>query len=177
MLQFLRSRLGRKLRPRREVTVSTQDDLVELAHWIDRPPLRLMASVIHTHDRPENRTFLVVDAAMNDLVRPAMYDSFHDIRPVRETVTEPVKQDVVGPICESGDTFTRGRALPRLAPGDLVAFMTAGAYGAAMSSEYNSRLLIPEVLVKGDQFAVIRPRPTYDEMLAREPVADWLKGG
>ena len=82
--------------------------------------------------------------------------------------------DVVGPICESGDTFTRQRALPPLSGGDLVAFMTAGAYGAAMSSEYNTRPLVPEVLVKGDRFSVVRPRPTYEEMLAREPIADWL---
>ena len=82
--------------------------------------------------------------------------------------------DVVGPICETGDTFTRDRALPPLRAGDLVAFMTAGAYGAAMSSEYNSRLLVPEVLVKGDRFAVVRARPTYDDMLARETSAPWL---
>ena len=82
--------------------------------------------------------------------------------------------DVVGPICETGDTFARDRPLPPLEAGDLVAFLSAGAYGAAMSSEYNSRPLIPEVLVKGDAYAVIRPRPTYDEMLAREPLASWL---
>jgi diaminopimelate decarboxylase len=85
-----------------------------------------------------------------------------------------VTYDVVGPICETGDTFTRDRALPPLQAGDLIAFMTAGAYGAAMSSEYNSRPLVPEVLVKGDRYAVVRPRPSYDDMLARETAAPWL---
>ena len=82
--------------------------------------------------------------------------------------------DVVGPICETGDTFCRDRVLPPLAPGELVAFMTAGAYGATMSSEYNTRPLVPEVLVDGDKYAVVRPRPTYEEILAREPLAPWL---
>jgi diaminopimelate decarboxylase len=136
----------------------------------------LVSRVIHIHDRPEGQSFLVLDAAMNDLIRPAMYDAYHDIQPVRplpaDTPTELF--DVVGPICETGDTFARQRALPRLAPGDLVAFMSAGAYGAAMSSEYNTRPLAPEVLVRGDQYAVVRPRPTYEEMLAREPMAPWL---
>ncbi|WP_293676393.1 diaminopimelate decarboxylase [uncultured Phenylobacterium sp.] len=134
----------------------------------------LLARVILVHERPEGRRFLVIDAAMNDLLRPAMYDAYHDIRPVKPRPGEPLPYDVVGPICETGDTFTRDRVLPPLEAGDLVAFMTAGAYGAAMSSEYNSRLLVPEVLVKGDQFAVVRPRPTYDDMLAREAPAPWL---
>jgi diaminopimelate decarboxylase len=136
----------------------------------------LLSRVIHVHERPEGRRFLVVDGAMNDLVRPAMYDAFHDIRPV--SVPRPganlAAYDVVGPVCETGDTFCRERALPSLAPGDLVAFMTAGAYGATMSSEYNSRPLVPEVLVSGDRYAVVRPRPSYEEMLAREPLAPWL---
>jgi diaminopimelate decarboxylase len=134
----------------------------------------LVARVLHVHERPEGRRFLVLDAAMNDLIRPAMYDAFHDIRPVVPREGARRTYDVVGPICETGDTFTRDRELPELAAGDLVAFMTAGAYGAAMASEYNSRLLVPEVLVKGDQWAVVRPRPTYDDMLAREAPAPWL---
>ena len=138
----------------------------------------LLARVIHVHERPEGRRFLVLDAAMNDLIRPAMYDAYHDIRPVApraitSSTGEPLAYDVVGPICETGDTFTRDRALSPLEAGDLVAFMSAGAYGAAMSSEYNSRLLVPEVLVRGDQFAVVRPRPTYDDMLGREVAAPW----
>jgi diaminopimelate decarboxylase len=132
----------------------------------------LVTRVNHVHERPEGRKFLVLDAAMNDLLRPAMYDAYHDIRPLAPRDGE-VTYDVVGPICETGDTFTRDRVLPPLASGDLVAFMSAGAYGASMSSEYNSRLLVPEVLVKGDQFAVIRPRPTYEDMLERERSAPW----
>ena len=134
----------------------------------------LLARVQHVNARPGGRSFLVLDAAMNDLLRPAMYDAYHEIAPVRPRPGEPVLYDVVGPVCETGDTFTRDRALPPLQAGDLVAFMTAGAYGAAMSSEYNSRLLAPEVLVKGDRFAVVRPRPSYDDMLARERGAPWL---
>jgi diaminopimelate decarboxylase len=134
----------------------------------------LLARVLHIHERPEGRKFAVLDAGMNDLIRPAMYDAYHDIRPVKPRAGEPVVYDVVGPICETGDTFTRDRALPPLAAGDLVAFMSAGAYGAVMSSEYNSRLLIPEVLVKGADWAVVRPRPTYEDMLAREAPAPWL---
>jgi diaminopimelate decarboxylase len=134
----------------------------------------LIARVNHVHERPEGRKFLVLDAAMNDLLRPAMYDAYHDIRPLRPREGEPKVYDVVGPVCETGDTFTRDRTLPPLEAGDLVAFMSAGAYGAAMASEYNSRLLVPEVLVKGDQFAIVRPRPTYEDMLARESSAPWL---
>jgi diaminopimelate decarboxylase len=134
----------------------------------------LVARVLHVNHRPEGRRFLVLDAAMNDLLRPAMYDAYHDIRPITRRDGEPLIYDVVGPICETGDTFTRDRALPPLEAGDLIAFMSAGAYGAAMASEYNSRPLVPEVLVKGDQWAVVRPRPTYDEMLEREQPAPWL---
>ena len=136
----------------------------------------LLSRVTHLHARPEGRRFLVLDAAMNDLIRPAMYDAYHDIRPVAVAPEcaplEPY--DVVGPICETGDTFTRDRMLPELNTGDLVAFMSAGAYCAVMSSDYNTRPLVPEVLVNGPEFAVVRPRPTYDEMLAREPLAPWL---
>ncbi len=134
----------------------------------------LVSQVLHRNERPEGRKFLVLDAAMNDLLRPAMYDAFHDIRPVAATNAEPEPFDVVGPVCETGDTFTRDRIMPSLDSGDLVAFMSAGAYGAAMASEYNSRPLVPEVLVHGDRFAVIRRRPTYEEMLADEAPADWL---
>ena len=134
----------------------------------------LVSRVLHVNARPEGRRFLVLDAAMNDLLRPAMYDAYHDIRPVKPRAGEPLAYDVVGPICETGDTFTRDRLLPPLQAGDLVAFMSAGAYGAAMSSEYNSRLLAPEVLVRGAEFAVVRPRPTYEDMLAREQPAPWL---
>lgn len=134
----------------------------------------LLAQVIHVHERPEGRRFLVLDAAMNDLLRPAMYDAYHDIRAVRPREGEARPYDVVGPVCETGDTFTRDRALPDFESGDLVAFMSAGAYGASMASEYNSRPLVPEVMVKGADYAIVRPRPTYEEMLAREAPAPWL---
>ena len=134
----------------------------------------LLAQVLHIHERPEGRRFVVLDAAMNDLIRPAMYDAYHDIRPVRPRQGPSVIADVVGPVCETGDTFTRDRELPPLEAGDLVAFMSAGAYGASMSSEYNSRLMAPEVLVRGRDWAVVRPRPTYEDMLAREARPPWL---
>jgi diaminopimelate decarboxylase len=134
----------------------------------------LLSRVIHIHARPEGRRFLVLDAAMNDLIRPAMYDAFHDVRPVKLADAAQATYDIVGPVCETGDTFARDRQMPALKPDDLVAFMSAGAYGGVMSSEYNSRPLAAEVLVKGDRFAVVRKRPTYEEMLAREPTAEWL---
>ena len=134
----------------------------------------LVASVIHVNSRPDGHRFVVLDAGMNDLVRPAMYGAFHDIRAVVSRGGEPSVCDVVGPVCESGDTFAKRRKMPPLAPGDFVAFMTAGAYGAVMASEYNSRPLIPEILVNGDRWAAVRPRPSYAEMFAREPLADWL---
>jgi diaminopimelate decarboxylase len=134
----------------------------------------LLASVTHVNVRPDGRRFLVLDAAMNDLLRPAMYDAWHDLRPVRPRPGTPGAYDVVGPVCESSDTFARERRLPPLESGDVVAFFTSGAYGAVMASEYNSRPLVPEVLVKGADFAVVRARPSYDEMLAREPLAPWF---
>ncbi|HEY7901515.1 MAG TPA: diaminopimelate decarboxylase [Caulobacteraceae bacterium] len=134
----------------------------------------LLARVLHINARPDGRAFVVLDAAMNDLIRPAMYEAWHDIRPVRPRAGAPRLYDVVGPVCESADTFARDRLLPPLEAGDLIAFFTAGAYGAAMASEYNSRRLAPEVLVRGAEFAVVRARPSYAEMLAREPLAPWL---
>ena len=135
----------------------------------------LVASVIYLK-HGEGRNFLILDAAMNDLVRPSRYGAHHDIIPVVEAApgTEPAPYDVVGPVCETGDTFAKARDLPPLRDGDLVAFRSAGAYGAAMASEYNARPLVPEVLVHGQQFAVIRPRPTYDEMINRDSIPAWL---
>jgi diaminopimelate decarboxylase len=135
----------------------------------------LLASVIY--DKPgEGRDFLILDAAMNDLIRPAMYGAHHDIVPVRASApgAETRPYDVVGPVCESGDTFAKARDMVPLAPGDLVALRGAGAYGAVMASEYNSRPLVPEVLVRGDDIGVIRPRPTYEEMISRDTVPEWL---
>jgi diaminopimelate decarboxylase len=134
----------------------------------------LVASVVYVKDGEPR--IVVVDAAMNDLVRPAMYDIEHGIVPVREPAVgapyEPA--DIVGPVCESTDTFNRGYTLPPLEEGDLVAFTVAGAYGAVMSSAYNTRPLVPEVLVSGDRYAVIRARPSYEQMLALDTVPDWL---
>ncbi len=122
------------------------------------------------------KTFAIVDAAMNDLIRPTLYEAYHDIWPVREAKLnlERQVQDVVGPVCETGDYLALDRALPPLEPGDLIAVMTAGAYGAVMSSTYNSRLLVPEVLVRGDRYAVVRPRPTYDDLIGLDKIPDWL---
>jgi diaminopimelate decarboxylase len=135
----------------------------------------LVARVVYVKEG--ERRIVVVDAAMNDLVRPAMYKAEHRILPVREPAPRAGRwlADVVGPVCETTDTFTRDRKLPPLAEDDLVAFMTAGAYGAAMSSTYNTRPLVPEVLVDGARFAVIRARPSYDELLALDTIPDWLR--
>ncbi|ETW12187.1 diaminopimelate decarboxylase [Roseivivax marinus] len=135
----------------------------------------LLARVIYVKEG-EGRRFLILDAAMNDLIRPAMYDAWHDIVPVKEPAAGAgrVTYDVVGPVCESGDTFAKARDLPELAAGDLVAFRSAGAYGAVMSSEYNTRPLVPEVLVKNDHHAVIRARPSFEEMIARDTIPAWL---
>ncbi|WP_298914597.1 diaminopimelate decarboxylase [uncultured Roseobacter sp.] len=136
----------------------------------------LMVSEVIYVKSGEDRDFLIIDGAMNDLIRPAMYEAYHDIIPVVEPApgVEQVKYDIVGPVCESGDTFARARIMPPVAAGELVAFRSAGAYGAVMSSEYNSRPLIPEVLVNKDQFAVIRRRPTFDEMINRDTIPEWL---
>ncbi|MEM1130072.1 MAG: diaminopimelate decarboxylase [Pseudomonadota bacterium] len=127
----------------------------------------------------DDRDFLILDAAMNDLIRPSMYDAYHDIIPVAEhpAGADLSPFDIVGPVCETGDTFARARPMPSLRTGDLVAFRSAGAYGAVMASEYNSRPLVPEVLVSGADWAVIRPRPTVDEMIARDHVPDWVTSG
>ncbi|MEL6119577.1 MAG: diaminopimelate decarboxylase [Pseudomonadota bacterium] len=124
----------------------------------------------------EGRDFLILDGAMNDLIRPAMYDAHHDIVPIVEPApgNEMQPYDIVGPVCESGDTFAKNRMMPPLADGDLVAFRSAGAYGAVMASEYNTRPLVPEVLVNGHQFAVIRARPTFDEIINRDTIPIWL---
>jgi diaminopimelate decarboxylase len=136
----------------------------------------LMVSGVIYVKSGEERDFLILDAAMNDLIRPAMYGAHHDIIPVVEPApgTMPKTYDIVGPVCETGDTFAKQRPMAPVKAGDLVAFRSAGAYGAVMSSEYNMRPLIPEVLVNGDQFAVIRARPSYDEMINRDSIAPWL---
>ena len=136
----------------------------------------LMVSKVIYVKSGEGRDFLILDGAMNDLIRPAMYEAYHDIIAVQEPVpgVEQQPYDIVGPVCESGDTFAKQRNMPPLSPGDLVAFRSAGAYGAVMSSEYNTRPLIPEVLVHEDQFAVIRERPSFDEIINRDTIPTWL---
>jgi len=135
----------------------------------------LVSQVIYVKEG-EDRKFLILDAAMNDLIRPAMYDAHHDIEPVIEprAGAECATYDVVGPVCESGDTFAKGREMAQMNAGDLVAFRSAGAYGAVMSSEYNTRPLIPEVMVNGSEFAVIRSRPSFDEIINRDTIPEWL---
>ena len=122
------------------------------------------------------RRFVIQDAAMNDLIRPALYDAWHEIVTVREPDPKAPREpaDVVGPVCESSDIFALGRALPPVAPGDLLSILSAGAYGAVMSSGYNTRLLVPEVLVEGGEFAVVRPRPSYEDVLGQDRIPPWL---
>ncbi|WP_319546130.1 diaminopimelate decarboxylase [Ruegeria conchae] len=136
----------------------------------------LMVSRVIYVKSGEDRDFLILDGAMNDLIRPAMYEAHHDIVAVDEPAAgvEQRPYDIVGPVCESGDTFAKQRNMPPLKSGDLIAFRSAGAYGAVMSSEYNTRPMIPEVLVNGDQFAVIRERPSFDEIINRDTIPEWL---
>jgi diaminopimelate decarboxylase len=124
----------------------------------------------------EGKTFVVIDAGMNDLIRPTLYEAHHDIRPVRQAPAGAprITADVVGPVCESGDFLALDRSMVAPRPGDLLAVMTAGAYGAVQSGTYNSRPLIPEVLVRKDEWAVVRPRPTAQELIALDRLPDWL---
>lgn len=135
----------------------------------------LVTEALFTKPSPK-RTFLIVDAGMNDLMRPALYQAHHDILPLRERPdsADQISYDVVGPICESTDKFAAERNLPVIQSGDRLAFMSAGAYGAVLSSQYNARPLAAEVLVDGDRYAVVRRRPTFDEMVALEATPDWL---
>ncbi|MBV9910532.1 MAG: diaminopimelate decarboxylase, partial [Hyphomicrobiales bacterium] len=136
----------------------------------------LVASVIYLK-KGENKRFVIVDAAMNDLVRPTLYDAHHEILAIKEP--EPgayvSRSDVVGPVCESGDYLALDRDLPDLAAGDLIAVMSAGAYGAVQAGTYNTRLLIPEALVKGSDYSVVRPRRTYEELIGLDTLPPWLE--
>ena len=135
----------------------------------------LLTKVLYVKEG-EDRNFLIIDAAMNDLIRPALYDAYHDMEPVMAVGADFSQEtyDVVGPICESGDTFTKSREMAALKDGDLVVLHSAGAYGASQSSQYNTRPLIPEVLVNGDKFAVIRERPSVADILKTESLPPWL---
>ncbi|MET0172503.1 MAG: diaminopimelate decarboxylase [Agrobacterium vaccinii] len=135
----------------------------------------LVTEVIYVKDGGD-KTFVIVDGAMNDLIRPTLYEAYHGIRPVvqPDADTPRIKADVVGPVCETGDYLALDREMAAPQPGDLIAVSSAGAYGAVQAGTYNSRLLVPEVLVKGDQFHIIRPRGTYEELIALDSVPAWL---
>ena len=135
----------------------------------------LLARILYVKEGVTRR-FVIIDAAMNDLVRPALYGAWHEVRPVAEPAAGAAMQpaDLVGPVCETGDSFASARMLPPLAAGDLLVLMSAGAYGAVMSSGYNTRLLVPEVLVRGGEFAVVRGRPSYESILAQDRLPTWL---
>jgi len=126
----------------------------------------------------EAKHFLIIDAGMNDLVRPAMYDAWHEIIPVKEPAPAParVRYDVVGPVCETSDLFAAGREMPELKSGELVAILTAGAYGAVMAGDYNARPRIAEVLVRGREWGIVRPRESYADLIAKDRIPDWLSG-
>jgi diaminopimelate decarboxylase len=135
----------------------------------------LVARVIYVK-HGDAKNFVIIDAAMNDLIRPTLYEAYHEILPVRsaEPGSREIVADVVGPVCESGDYLALARSLPEPRPGDLLAIMTAGAYGAVQSGTYNTRALVPEVLVNGEQYAVIRPRIEVEQLIAMDRPAPWL---
>ena len=126
--------------------------------------------------RGEAKTFVIVDAGMNDLVRPTLYDAHHDLRPVREAAVGAPRllADVVGPVCESGDFIALDRSITEPKPGDLIAIMSAGAYGAVQANTYNTRALVPEVLVRKGEWALVRPRVTVEELIALDRMPAWL---
>jgi len=134
----------------------------------------LVTSVLFVK-RGEAKTFVIVDAGMNDLVRPTLYDAYHEILPVRPGSGNPeITADIVGPVCETGDYLALSRKIAEPSPGDLLAIMSAGAYGAVQAGTYNSRLLVPEVLVNGSQYCIIRPRKTYEELIGLDKIPAWL---
>lgn len=135
----------------------------------------LVSEVIYVK-KGHDREFLILDAAMNDLLRPALYEAYHDIVPIVKSRREhkDAVYDIVGPVCETGDTFAKSREMKKCKPGDLLAFRSAGAYGAAMASEYNTRPLVPEVLTNKGDYVVIRDRPSLEEIIARDKIPDWL---
>ena len=138
-----------------------------------------MISKVEYIKERDGRTFVILDAGMNDLMRPALYAAHHEVLPLRTPELGSTRRavDLVGPICESTDRFAKDRPMPPLKEGDLVAFMTAGAYGATLSSQYNSRPLVAEALVRGDACVVVRRRPTFEEMIALERAPDWIVSG
>ena len=135
----------------------------------------LVTEVIYVK-QGDGKDFVIVDAAMNDLIRPTLYEAHHDVKPVTEPTpgTASITADIVGPVCETGDYLAVGRAMPAPASGDLLAIMSAGAYGAVQAGTYNSRLLVPEVLVDGDRWAVVRPRGSYEELIGLDKIPPWV---
>ena len=134
----------------------------------------LVAKVLYTKSNEEKK-FTVVDAAMNDLARPSLYGSYHSIKPVKTDSAEIINMDIVGPICESGDFLAKNREMPSVKQGDLIAVMSAGAYGFSMSSTYNSRPRVAEVMVKGNEYYIIRERETYEDLVKGEFIPDFMK--
>jgi len=134
----------------------------------------LLSKVLHVKETADH-SFLVIDSAMNDLIRPTLYDAYHGIAPVTNTDAPMKHYDVVGPICETGDTFSTGRNLPQMQAGDLLVIQSAGAYGFSMASNYNTRPLPPEILVDGDKHALLRPRQSYEDIFGTEAQPEWLK--
>jgi len=133
----------------------------------------LVSSVVFVKNG-EERQFLILDAGMNDLIRPSMYDAFHQIIAVKKDDSSLKTYDIVGPVCETGDTFAKSRQVGESTSGDLIAIMSCGAYGAVMSSSYNTRMLAPEVMVKGNEFAVVRTRPSYEDIIKQDITPSWL---
>jgi len=133
----------------------------------------LVSSVVYVKTG-EERQFLILDVGMNDMIRPSMYEAYHDILAVDQTQTTLKTYDVVGPVCETGDTFAKARQVHESKSGDLIAIMSCGAYGAVMASTYNTRMLAPEVMVKGTEFAIVRPRPNYEEVINADVVPNWV---
>ena len=143
---------------------------------MDLPSATVAPSDTEKTNKDKQKTFLIVDAAMNDLVRPTLYEAHHEIVPVDEPAADAIRAtvDVVGPVCETGDYLALGRTLPLARSGDLIAIMSAGAYGAVQSTTYNTRLLVPEVMVRDAAFAVVRPRPGYDDLIGLDQLPSWL---
>jgi diaminopimelate decarboxylase len=133
----------------------------------------LLTEVLHIKET-QDRNFLIIDAAMNDLIRPTLYEAYHGVEPVQNRDAQTKTYDIVGPICETGDTFSQDRELPTMAMGDLAVIKSAGAYGFCMASNYNTRPMPPEILIDGDNIAEIRPRQSYDDIIGNETIPDWL---
>jgi diaminopimelate decarboxylase len=150
--------------------------IFEIGRWIVGNAGVLVTRVIYVK-KTEDRTFVIVDAGMNDLVRPTLYEAHHEIRPVREPASQAsrIVADVVGPVCESGDYLALARDLVEPRPGDFLAVMSAGAYGAVQAGTYNTRPLVPEVLVRGSEAAVVRPRQSYEELIGLDALPPWLR--